>query len=348
MQEGQILSGKTGAAADTGYPVLVFDACQVGIVLRAVLYVLAVIGIGLMYLSNHFADWLARFAFLTGGVLPATLLWLVVGCSLKRLMARLSWPAQVAAGMVLGALSGLFACAVLMMVLPEAAPVHWLAGASTGAFLAAGLVAGLIWRVRGRTPAATMARLAELQSRIHPHFLFNTLNTAIALVREEPDRAERVLEDLSDLFRGALLDPGAQSTLAQEIELARQYLEIEELRFGSRLRVHWQLDDAAGGAQVPSLILQPLVENAIRHGVEPSPDGADLDIRTVLHGRMVSVEVSNTLPAGPGRGGHGMAVANVRDRLRLLHDVEGGFSAGRRGNSYSARIDVPLPEREER
>lgn len=343
MQERQILSGDGHPAADAVRPVLVFDACRVGVVLRAVLYVLGVLGVGLMYVSDHFAGWLARFAFVTGGALPATLLWLVVGCSLKSLMGRLSWSVQVAAGMALGALAGLFACAALMMVMPEAT-VHWLAGAATGTLLAAGLVAGLIWRVRGRAPATTVARLAELQSRIHPHFLFNTLNTAIALVREEPDRAERVLEDLSDLFRSALTDPREQSTLAQEIALARQYLEIEQLRFGGRLRVRWQLDDRAGDAHVPSLVLQPLVENAIRHGVEPSADGADLAIHTWVRGRMASVEVTNSCPAGPGPAGQGMATANVRDRVRLLHDVEGGFRSGLRGGIYRACIEVPLPD----
>ncbi|HOM22045.1 MAG TPA: histidine kinase, partial [Ottowia sp.] len=272
MQDSRILSTfgerKTPPQPRQAPPVLVFDACQVGVILRAVLYVEAVIGVGLMYLTADMAEWLARVALVTGGALPATLLWLVLACALKRLLARLNWPLQAAAGVTLGALAGLCACGTLALLGFAAAP-PWLASASTGALLAAGLMAGLLWRVRGRQPAATAARLAELQARIRPHFLFNTLNTAIALVREEPAKAELVLEDLSDLFRHALAERGDSATVGQEIELARRYLEIEQLRFGDRLRVEWALDERVHGARLPPLILQPLVENAVKHGVEP-------------------------------------------------------------------------------
>ncbi|MCA0324669.1 MAG: histidine kinase [Proteobacteria bacterium] len=325
-------------------PVLVFDACQVGVVLRAVLYVEAVLGVALMYPAADPADWLARFAVATGGALPATLLWLVMGCSLKRPIARLASGGQVAVGIGLGALTGLYACAMLalLQVVPDP---PWLASASTGALLAAGLVAALLWRVRGRTPAATAARLAELQARIRPHFLFNTLNTAIALVRAEPARAETVLEDLADLFRHALSEQAGSSTVGQEIELARRYLAIEQLRFGDRLRLEWALDPRVDGARLPPLILQPLVENAIRHGVEPSPDGAQLRISTQRRGALALIKVTNTVPAGQGDPGHGLALDNVRGRLRLLHDLQGGFRTALRGGMYQARVEVPLPGR---
>ena len=287
-------------------PVLVFDACQVGVILRAVLYVEAVIAIGLMYVASGTADWLGRVALVTGGALPAPLLWMT-----------------------------------------GAAP-PWLASACTGALLAAGLVAGLAWRVRGRTPAATTARLAELQSRIRPHFLFNTLNTAIALVREEPAKAEAVLEDLSDLFRHALTERGDSSSVGQEIELARRYLAIEQVRFGERLQVEWALDERAHAARLPPLILQPLVENAVKHGVEPSARGAQLRVSTQVRGQMALIKVTNTVPAGQGHAGHGIALANVRDRLRLLHDLQGGFRTALVDDVYQARIEVPLPARGER
>ena len=328
-------------------PVLVFDACQVGVILRAVLYVEAVIAIGLMYVASGTADWLGRVAVVTGGALPATLLWLVLGCSFKRLLARLPLWLQMATGVVLGALAGVYACGMLTLLgFSEAPP--WLASACTGALLAAGLLAGLVWRVRGRTPAATTARLAELQSRIRPHFLFNTLNTAIALVREEPAKAELVLEDLSDLFRHALAERDDSSTVGQEIELARRYLEIEQVRFGPRLRVEWSLDERVNAARLPPLILQPLVENAVKHGVEPSASGAQVRISTQLRGQVALIKVTNTVPAGQGQAGHGIALANVRDRLRLLHDLQGGFRTALAGNVYQARIEVPMPARGER
>ncbi|HEY1231195.1 MAG TPA: histidine kinase, partial [Ramlibacter sp.] len=131
----------------------------------------------------------------------------------------------------------------------------------------------LLLRARSHMPADTAARLEDLQSRIRPHFLFNTLNSAIALVREEPAKAETMLEDLAELFRQALADPRDSVTLADEIGLAERYLAIEQVRFGDRLRIRWDLDITAGSARVPPLLLQPLVENAVKHGVEPSAQG---------------------------------------------------------------------------
>lgn len=348
MDDSQILSTFTAQkrrrAPAPPTPVLVFDACQVGVVLRAVLYVEVVAAVAVMFVANGAADWLTWLALLTAGVLPATLLWLIVGCAFKRPLARLGQGLQMLAGVALGALAGLYACGTLALLGLTQSPL-WLASASTGALLAAGLVAGLVWRVRGRTPAATAARLAELQSRIRPHFLFNTLNTAIALVRAEPAKAERVLEDLADLFRHALTDPEDSSTVEQEIELARRYLEIEQVRFGRRLKVEWVLDDRVNAARLPPLILQPLVENAVKHGVEPSARGAHLKITTQLRGPVALIRVTNTVPAGQGRAGHGIALANVRSRLRLLHDLHGGFRTALADGIYQARIEVPMPEK---
>ena len=346
MKNPRILSAIDGAAAPPPPSTAqVFDACELGVVLRAVLYVQTVLAAALMYSAIDAADWLARLAFVTSGALPATLLWLLTACALKTPLARLPWSAQIAVGVGLGALAGLLACAATAWR-GSAGAAPWLASACSGALLAAGLVAGLRWRARGRTPAATAARLAELQARIRPHFLFNTLNTAIALVREEPARAEAVLEDLAELFRQALAERGDSSTVGQEIDLARRYLQIAQARFGERLRVEWSLDQRADAARLPPLILQPLVENAVRHGVEPSASGAQLRVRTRVQGSAVVIQISNTLPPGPVGAkpgdGHGIALANVRDRLRLLHDLQGDFRAGRVGDLYQARIEVPL------
>jgi two-component system, LytTR family, sensor histidine kinase AlgZ len=183
--------------------------------------------------------------------------------------------------------------------------------------------------------------LSELQSRIRPHFLFNTLNSAIALVRAEPARAEAVLEDLSELFRSALVDKGDAVTLAQEIDLAERYLSIEQVRFGQRLRVQWSLDPAAADAKLPPLLLQPLVENAVKHGVEPSSSGADIKISTQRRGANVLIKVTNTVPAGQGERGNGVALRNVRERLRLLHDVQSDFRAALKDGVYQVRMELP-------
>ncbi len=320
---------------------LVFDACHVGVVLRAVLFVEAVVAVGAMFGAATLMDWITRTALLTGGAFPATLVWLIVACSLKILLARLPAVAQYVAGVLIGALAGLYGCGVLALVgLVDAAP--WVACAFSGALLAAVLVAALVLRAKGTTPAATTARLAELQSRIRPHFLFNTLNSAIALVRAEPAKAEALLEDLSDLFRHALIDHGESVTLADEITLAERYLAIEQVRFGDRLQLEWVLDPSANLARLPPLLLQPLVENAVRHGVEPSDTGARVRISTQRRGSNVVIKVTNTVPSGQGEEGHGVALDNVRDRLRLLHDVQGQFRSVLKDGVYQVRIEVPI------
>ena len=343
MQETQILSTPSPAATATPKRALVFDACHAGVVLRAVLFVEAVAGVGAMFATETPAQWLAVLALLTGGVLPATLAWLLVACSLKVWLQRLSIAQQYTAGVLLGTLAGLLACALLALVLADNPP--WLACAAAGALLSALLVAGLILRARARAPATTTARLAELQARIRPHFLFNTLNSAIALVRAEPAQAEALLEDLSDLLRHALVEQGETATLGEEIQLAQRYLAIEQVRFGERLRVQWLLDPNADGAHLPPLLLQPLVENAVKHGVEPSRHGGKLRIATQRRGDRVVVRITNTLPA-PHEGststrGHGIALDNVRARLALLHDVQAQFSTKVKNGLYQVRISIP-------
>jgi len=325
---------------------LVFDACHAGVVLRAVLFVETVVGVGALFSSQNFSEWLARLALLTGAVLPATLAWLLIACGLKRRLQRLDAFAQWLAGVVLGALAGVYACAILAWI-DAVHPAPWLASAASGALLAAILVVALVLRAQARTPAATTARLVELQSRIRPHFLFNTLNSAIALVRDEPAKAEALLEDLSDLFRSALTEQGEAVTLEEEITLAQRYLAIEQVRFGQRLQVQWSLDPRAGAALVPPLLLQPLVENAVKHGVEPCTEGGTLRVSTELRGSRVVVRITNTVPApkpsgvSAGTKGHGIALANVRARLLLLHDVQCDFRAGSHNDGYEVCITLP-------
>ena len=345
MKDTQILSTFQESAPPPAEPalgrVLVFDACHVGVVLRAVLFVEAVVAVGAMFGASSAMGWLTQMSLLTGGALPATLLWLIVACSLKTVLARLNAGAQQGAGILLGALAGLYGCGVLAVV-EVLNPAPWLASAFAGALLSAALVAALVLRAKGKTPAATAARLTELQARIRPHFLFNTLNSAIALVRAEPAKAEAMLEDLSDLFRHALMEQGESVTLADEIELAQRYLAIEQVRFGDRIQLEWVLDPNASGARLPPLLLQPLVENAVKHGVEPSAQGAFIRISTECRGTTVVIKVTNTLPAGPGEAGNGLALRNVRDRLSLLHDVQGQFQSGCRNGVFQVRIQVPL------
>ena len=321
--------------------VQVFDTCQVGTVLRAVLFVQAIVAVASMFGVHTVVGWVTQMAILTGAALPAVLAWLLTVCGLKRQLGLLPMPGQWVAATALGAISGLYGCGLLVLMgLADLAP--WVASAAAGALVSSVLVAALMWRAKARTPAGTTARLAELQARIRPHFLFNTLNSAIALVREEPAKAESLLEDLSELFRHALADPKEAVPLWQELELAEHYLGIEQVRFGDRLKVEWSVDDSASKAKLPPLILQPLVENAVKHGVEPSPTGAIVRISTQRRGSVVVIKVTNTVPAGSGRPGNGLALDNVRQRLTLLHDVEGRFQSALVNGVFQVRLEIPV------
>lgn len=328
-------------------PLSPFDACQTGVVLRTVLFVHAVLGVGVLYGAEGWESWLLDFSHAAAVGLTGTLAWLVLACLFKRPLSAVGDAWQWTAAVALGAGCAAWGQWQVGLLAPgsPAAGHSPLAVAATGAGLAAAMFYALRLRARSQLPAATTARLTELQSRIRPHFLFNTLNTAIALVRVDPGRAEQVLEDLSELFRVALIESGHKVTVAEEIELARRYLEIEQIRFGDRLQVSWDLDEAAGAARVPPLVLQPLVENAVRHGVEPAPQGGWVRIRTRCRRGQALVSVTNSLPPQPLRGqsrGHGIALRNVKERLRLMHDVAADFAAGPEGQTWRVQIAVPL------
>lgn len=321
-----------------------FDVCHPSLALRALVLVQCVIAVGLMVAApswRTFGSWAAQGAF--AGVL-GTLGWLVVVCAAKQGLRRLGSPARLAIVLGLGAGAALFGLLpiVLLELAGELAATRLTGTALTGAALAGLLWAWLGLRARIWQPAQTHARLVELQSRIRPHFLFNALNTALALVRVDPERAESVLEDLSELFRTALADSGTSVSLQEEIELARRYLAIEQVRFGPRLKVRWDVDPRIGVARVPPLVLQPLVENAVRHGVEPATGGGRVVIEGKVQRGQAVLVVSNTLPDEPSEPGHGMALGNVRERLRLLHDVAAQCDVWREGSFFFARVIVPL------
>ena len=326
-----------------------FDMCHGGVVLRAVLFVQGVLAIGVLFGASGFEQWAVRLALGTGIALPGVLLWLVLSCLLKNVLAGLPDGSQWLAAGALGAV-----CATACWALPVAIdlsllvegrafrPGQWLATALAGTALASALFYWLRLRAIAQDPADTSARLAELQSRIRPHFLFNTLNTAITLARVDPARTEGLLEDLAELFRVALAHTGAAVTLGSEVELAQRYIAIEQIRFGDRLRVSWELDPDAASARVPPLLLQPLVENAVRHGVETAPEGGTIRVRTRARRGQVVVSIDNSLHGAPSRPGAGMALRNVRERLYLMHDVAAQFEARPDGEVFRVRIVLPL------
>ena len=320
----------------------VFDVCHVGLVLRAVLGVQLLLALGLALGARDFSQWALWMSSGTVVTLSGVLLWLLLVCGLRRLLARWREPWQWLVVLSLGALCALGGWQLLNLASDE--PSGWfrlLSVALAGAATAAMLLYWLKLRERTQRPADALARLVELQSRIRPHFLFNTLNTAMALVRVDPQRAEGVLEDLSELFRVALAEADTVVSLEAEVELARRYLDIEQIRYGERLRVQWQLDPAAAGARVPPLLLQPLVENAVRHGVEPNDGGGDVQVSTRARGAEVEILVVNTVGGKAKQAGHGLALRNVRQRLRLMHDVAARFEVSQEAQRFTVRILLP-------
>ena len=187
------------------------------------------------------------------------------------------------------------------------------------------------WKLRVQSEA--QARFQALQARIRPHFLFNSMNTIASLARTRPDIAEQVVEDLADLFRASLGDAATPASLARELELCREYLRIEAERLGERLHAEWRVDDLPGDALLPPLTLQPLVENAVYHGVEPSADGGTVRILGERDGDAIRITIDNPVnvhAAASGRDGNQMAQRNVDERLKAFFgdgarlDIEAG------------------------
>ncbi|MCW5632351.1 MAG: histidine kinase [Rubrivivax sp.] len=347
LQEEQARLREQAAAA--------FDVCHPALALRAVLGVQGVLALVALAGAESVAHWGQRAAALAFGGVAGTTLWLVVVCALARPLRRVPPAARALAVVALGAASALAGWWPLAWagLVAEPEPLRVAAVALAGAGFAGVLWSWLDVRARLWQPAHAHARLAELQSRIRPHFLFNALNTAVALVRVDPGKAEAVLEDLAELFRVALADAGASVSLAEEIELARRYLAIEQVRFGTRLAVSWRIDPKAVAARVPPLMLQPLVENAVRHGIEPRAEGGWVRVQATRQRGQVEVIVSNSVGEEAGNPGNGMALHNLRERLRLLHDVaaqcdvwrdEEPAAEGRpAGPAFRARVILPSP-----
>jgi two-component system, LytTR family, sensor histidine kinase AlgZ len=186
------------------------------------------------------------------------------------------------------------------------------------------------------------ARVHALQARIRPHFLFNSMNTIAALTRSDAALAEQAVQDLADLFRASLSDQHQTISLEEEVEVARTYQRIEELRLGPRLQVKWDVDRLPKDARVPGLVLQPLIENAIYHGIEPRPEGGTVSIVGEISGDLITIVVRNPVAAhDSGREGNRVALANIRERLALLYGERALVKSGRFDEEYIVTLRFP-------
>jgi two-component system sensor histidine kinase AlgZ len=199
---------------------------------------------------------------------------------------------------------------------------------------------------RRQLEAESRARLQALQSRIRPHFLFNSMNTIAALARTDPARAEEAVNDLADLFRASLRESGGLSSLADELELARGYLRIEQQRMGERLRVEWDVEGLPMSARLPPLVLQPLLENAVYHGIERVSEPGVIRLAGRYRRGRITLVVSNPLPPAdaPARsGGHRLAMDNVRQRLAGSFGEAATLTAVEADGRYQVQLAFPYP-----
>ncbi|MDH3343067.1 MAG: histidine kinase [Gammaproteobacteria bacterium] len=197
------------------------------------------------------------------------------------------------------------------------------------------------WKIH--IQAQSKAEIQALRARIRPHFLFNSMNTIASLIAFSPDKAEKAVVDLSDLFRASLRDQNT-NTLNDELELTRSYLDIETLRLGERLNINWDLDDSLNETEVPALCLQPLVENAIYHGIEPLADGGIINISARQINNRLELSVSNPLGCGgiSNHDGNHMAQENIRQRLTLAYGKNGSFNIRQDDKTYTVVLEIPL------
>lgn len=199
------------------------------------------------------------------------------------------------------------------------------------------------WKLR--IESESDARFQALQSRIKPHFLFNCMNTIASLIRRTPDLAEESIEDLADLFRASLQDTQKATTLDDEITLCKGYLRIEKHRLGERLTVNWDLDNIPENFSLPLLCIQPLIENAIYHGIELNPDGGIISIKGVLDDGNISIKIMNPINQSPSntisKTGNHVAQENIKQRLASFFESDNLLTVNQDENTYCVTIRIP-------
>ena len=284
-----------------------------------------------------------QFLFISAVAQPAIIFSLLMTCALRKPLAKLRYWQGIVIILFLEAIIGALFWWWLQVITPLTQPLSpW----QYGFFFAFATGFALLYfdlRSRALSPALIEARLQALQARIRPHFLFNSINAVLSLIRSEPKRAERMLEDMSELFRVLMADNRKLTPLTDEITLCKRYLEIEEIRLGERLVVVWRIDNMPTEALVPPLILQPLVENAVYHGIEPRQVPGTLTIEVLPKGKQFVIRLTNPFDAGSTHvSGNRMAIANIKERLQLHFDAEASLKAEVKDETYVVTITLPV------
>jgi two-component system sensor histidine kinase AlgZ len=314
------------------------DFRNLGVVARILIGVNALAFAAVLVAAPGWGPALERFVLVAARMEPALAVTLVALYALSPLLRRLRYWQGVAA--------------VVALALVVSAALHAVAGADAvegltrtlalAAIATLLLLAYLRLLTRAYSPALAEARLQALQSRIRPHFLFNSLNAVLSLIRRDPRRAERALEDLADLFRVLMQDNRSFVPLADEIALLERYAALEALRLGERLSVTWELEAAPMDALMPPMVLQPLLENAVYHGVEPGTGEGRVQVRIQRHGARVHVRVDNPyIEEHAHRQGNRMALENIRERLQLFFDAEASIAMRVADGRYVVEMEMP-------
>ena len=320
------------------------DFRNLAVMARVLVAVNALAVAGSLYASPNVMAALERFVHVAAFLEPLLLIELLVLFALAGTLARLPYWAGCAAliGLVVLLAGGYHGVVRTIAAAPEllSLPRTLILSLLVAAFL-------LVYfhlHTKAFSPALAEARLQALQARIRPHFLFNSLNAVLALIRRDPKRAERSLEDLADLFRTLMADARQFVRLADEISLLERYAEIEQLRLGDRLRISWELDAAPSDALLPPMVLQPLLENAVYHGVEPGTGPGEVLVHIERRGDRVHAVIENPhLEKGNQRAGNRMALENIRERLALFFDAEARLETRIANGRY--RVDIEIPYR---
>ena len=300
------------------------DFRNFGVMLRVLLGVNALALAGALVQSSSVGDWVGRFISMAAWVQPLLLLNLLLLALAAPVLAKMTVrSAQVVVVSFSAVSSVLLVDGWRFLGLDDGGGGRLFRAALLGALVAAGMLFYFTLRAKAFSPAITEAKLQALTARIRPHFLFNSLNAVLSLIRSEPRRAETALEELAELFRVLMRDPRDLLPLADEIALCRQYLDLEKLRLGDRLKVEWEVLDVPSDLEVPPLMLQPLLENAIYHGIEPAAEGGTIRIRFARTRDELLIELANPcLGDTVSSSGNHMALANIRERLGLYYDLE--------------------------
>jgi two-component system sensor histidine kinase AlgZ len=327
-------------------PQVIPDGCNMGVVLRVALGANAAVALAVVVgHASWRVAWL-RFVELSALIEPALLMTLLTWCALRRFLPRLPLATQ----RLLAWLAPAFCTGVFLLIVGPIGP-DLSAGPRWSALLVAlamGVAVQHYFELRARafSPAVTEARFQALQSRIRPHFFFNSLNAVIAVVRSDPPRAERMLESVAELFRAVMGDVRRLVPLEQELDLCRKYVEIEQTRLGDRLQVEWDVGAVHPRARVPQLLLQPVIENAVRYGAERLAGDCRIVVRVRQLGFRLEMFVSNPVAKDPlQREGNQIGLTNIRGRLALIYDLEAELTTRVRHDRFELTMTIPVEKR---